>query len=217
MEFDFSPVLNYAPDLLKGIGVTTLISIAVALMSILGGLVVAVISVYTNKVLNWPLRFFIWLFMTTPLLLQIYLIYFGLGEWILIPAILVGILGLGFHYMAYNADIFIATIKSIAEGQYEASRSLGFGHWQTIISIVIPQAFIRSVPQVGNNMILMVKDTSVLSAIGVAELVYSSQYAISVTFRPFEFFITIAVIYYILNIVMELAQAKFEKFTADLR
>jgi polar amino acid transport system permease protein len=168
-------------------------------------------------VVSWPLRFFIWLFMTTPLLLQLYFLYFGLGEWILIPAILVGILGLGFHYMAYNADIFIATIKSVSIGQYEASRSLGFGHARTIFYIIVPQAFIRSIPQLGNNMILMVKDTSVLSAIGVAELVYASQYAISVTFRPFEFFIVIAVMYYMVNIFMELGQAWLERKTAYRR
>jgi len=124
---------------------------------------------------------------------------------------------LGFHYMAYNADIFIATIKSVADGQYEASRSLGFGHGTTIFYIIIPQALIRAIPQLGNNMILMIKDTSVLSAIGVAELVYASQYAISVSFRPFEFFIVIAVIYYIINIFMELGQSWLEKQTAFRR
>lgn len=214
MEFDFGPVITYFPTLLKGLGVGTLVAVVVAIMSTVGGLVVAVISIYINKVLSWPLRFFIWLFMTTPLLLQLYFLYFGLGEWVLIPAVLVGILGLGFHYMAYNADIFIATIKAVSDGQYEASRSLGFGHGASLLYIVVPQAFIRSIPQLGNNMILMVKDTSVLSAIGVAELVHASQYAISVTFRPFEFFIVIAALYYLINIFMELGQAWLERQTA---
>ncbi|WP_417578768.1 amino acid ABC transporter permease [Nitrincola sp.] len=217
MEFDFSPVITYAPTLMKGVWVTFLIALVVGIFSIVGGLLVAVISIFTNKVVSWPLRFFIWLFMTTPLLLQLYFLYFGLGEWILIPALMVGVLGLGFHYMAYNADIFMATMRSVSSGQYEASRSLGFGHVRTIYYIIVPQAFIRSVPQIGNNLILMVKDTSVLSAIGVAELVYASQYAISVSFRPFEFFIVIAVIYYILNLFMEYGQARFERMTADRR
>lgn len=217
MNFDFSPVLTYLPTLLQGIGITLLVGIVVALFSVAGGLLVAVISIYTNKVLSWPLRAFIWLFMTTPLLLQLYFLYFGLGELILIPAIAVGILGLGFHYMAYNADIFIATIKSVSDGQYEASRSLGFGHGVTIFYIILPQALIRAVPQLGNNLILMVKDTSVLSAIGVAELVYASQYAISVSFRPFEFFIVIALIYYGINILMELGQSWLERQTAYRR
>ncbi|MBA2778677.1 amino acid ABC transporter permease [Billgrantia kenyensis] len=214
MEFDFSPVITYFPTLLKGVGATLLIGLVVAIMSIIGGQIVAVISLYTRKAVNWPLRFFIWLFMTTPLLLQLYFLYFGLGQWILIPAIVVGVLGLGFHYMAYNADIFIATIKSVSNGQYEASRSLGFGHYATIFYIVIPQAFYRAVPQLGNNMIIMVKDISVLSAIGIAELVYMSQYAISVTFRPFEFYITIAVVYYLINVLMEAGQSWVERRAA---
>ncbi|SDI73971.1 amino acid ABC transporter permease [Billgrantia gudaonensis] len=217
MEFDFSPVITYFPTLIKGIGATLLIGLVVAIMSIIGGQIVAVITLYTKKTVNWPLRFFIWLFMTTPLLLQLYFLYFGMGQWILIPAIVVGVLGLGFHYMAYNADIFIATIKSVSSGQYEASRSLGFGHLATLFYIIIPQAFYRAIPQLGNNMIIMVKDISVLSAIGIAELVYLSQYAISVTFRPFEFYITIAVIYYLINVLMETGQAWVERRAAIRR
>jgi polar amino acid transport system permease protein len=217
MEFDFSPVITYFPTLIKGIGATLLIGLVVGIMSIIGGQIVAVITLYTKKVVNWPLRFFIWLFMTTPLLLQLYFLYFGLGQWILIPAIVVGVLGLGFHYMAYNADIFIATIKSVSSGQYEASRSLGFGHLATLFYIILPQALYRAIPQLGNNMIIMVKDISVLSAIGIAELVYMSQYAISVTFRPFEFYITIAVIYYLINILMETGQAWVERRAAARR
>lgn len=217
MEFDFTPVITYFPTLVKGVGATLLIGLAVAIMSIIGGQIVAVITLYTRKAVNWPLRFFIWLFMTTPLLLQLYFLYFGMGQWILIPAIVVGVMGLGFHYMAYNADIFIATIKSVSNGQYEASRSLGFGHLATIFHIIIPQAFYRAIPQLGNNMIIMVKDISVLSAIGIAEMVYLSQYAISVTFRPFEFYITIAVIYYLINILMETGQAWIERRAANRR
>ena len=214
MEFDFSPVIDYWPTLLQGVGVTLLIGLAVAVMSIVGGQIVAVITLYTRKMVNWPLRFFIWLFMTTPLLLQLYFLYFGIGEWILIPAIVVGVLGLGFHYMAYNADIFIATIKSVSSGQYEASRSLGFGHLRTLLYIIVPQAFYRALPQLSNNMIIMVKDISVLSAIGIGEMVYASQYAISVTFRPFEFYITIAVIYYLINLMMEAGQTWIERRAA---
>ncbi|MEQ6916587.1 amino acid ABC transporter permease [Halomonas aquatica] len=211
MEFDFSPVMEYWPTLLQGVGVTLLIGLAVAVMSVIGGQIVAVITLYTRKMVNWPLRFFIWLFMTTPLLLQLYFLYFGIGEWILIPAIMVGVLGLGFHYMAYNADIFIATIRSVSSGQYEASRSLGFGHLATLFYVVLPQSFNRAMPQLSNNMIIMVKDISVLSAIGIGEMVYVSQYAISVTFRPFEFYITIAVIYYLINLMMEAGQTWIER------
>lgn len=212
MTFDFTPVWDNIPSLLTGTGYTLFIAIFAAILSLVGGLVVALTTLYGKKVFSYPLRLFIWLFMGTPLLLQLYLLYFGLGQvGILIPAMLTGILGLGVHYMAYNADIFRATIQSIEHGQNEAARSLGFGRMQALWFFIVPQAIIRALPQLGNNMIIMLKDTSVLSVIGVTELVLNAQFEIANTFRPFEFYISIAVIYYILNLILETSLNLFEK------
>ena len=212
MNFDFTPVWENIPTLVSGTGYTLFIAIFAAVLSLAGGLVVALTTLYGKKVFSYPLRFFIWLFMGTPLLLQLYLLYFGLGQiGILIPAMVTGIVGLGIHYMAYNADIFRATIQSIESGQHEAARSLGFGRMQTLWLFIVPQAVYRALPQLGNNMIIMLKDTSVLSVIGVTELVLNAQFEIANTFRPFEFYIAIAVIYYILNLVLETSLNLFEK------
>jgi len=192
--------------------VTLEIAILSALLSLVGGLIVALITLYTNNFFNWPLRFFIWLFMGTPLLLQLYLLYFGLGQMgVLLPALLTGVLGLGIHYMAYNADIFHATIQSIEKGQDEAARTLGFGRAQTLWYFIVPQAVVRALPQLGNNMIILMKDTAVLSTISVTELLYKAQYEISQSFRPFEFYISVAVVYYVLNLVLETGLGRFEK------
>lgn len=212
MTFDFTPVWDNIPSLLTGTGYTLFIAIFAAILSLVGGLVVALTTLYGKKIFSYPLRLFIWMFMGTPLLLQLYLLYFGLGQvGILIPAMLTGILGLGVHYMAYNADIFRATIQSIEHGQNEAARSLGFGRMQALWFFIVPQAVIRALPQLGNNMIIMLKDTSVLSVIGVTELVLNAQFEIANTFRPFEFYISIAVIYYILNLILETSLNLFEK------
>ena len=212
MNFDFTPVWENIPTLISGTGYTLFIALFAAILSLVGGLVVALTTLYGKKIFSSPLRLFIWLFMGTPLLLQLYLLYFGLGQvGILIPALLTGILGLGIHYMAYNADIFRATLQSIDNGQTEAARSLGFGRMQTLWFFIVPQAIYRALPQLGNNMIIMLKDTSVLSAIGVTELVLNAQFEISNTFRPFEFYIAIAVIYYILNLMLETSLNLFEK------
>ncbi|MFT5068414.1 MAG: polar amino acid transport system permease protein [Candidatus Paceibacteria bacterium] len=212
MNFDFTPVWDNIPTLISGTGYTLFIALFAAILSLVGGLAVALTTLYGKKVFSYPLRFFIWLFMGTPLLLQLYLLYFGLGQvGILMPAILTGILGLGVHYMAYNADIFRATIESIDSGQSEAARSLGFGRMQTLWFFIVPQAVIRALPQLGNNMIIMLKDTSVLSAIGVTELVLNAQFEIANSFRPFEFYIAIAVIYYFLNLILETSLNMFEK------
>jgi polar amino acid transport system permease protein len=212
MNFDFTPVWDNIPTLLTGTGYTLLIALFAAIISLVGGLAVSLTTLYGKKIFSYPLRFFIWLFMGTPLLLQLYLLYFGLGQvGILIPALLTGILGLGIHYMAYNADIFRATILSIEKGQTEAARSLGFGRMHTLWFFIVPQAVFRALPQLGNNMIIMLKDTSVLSVIGVTELVLNAQFEISNTFRPFEFYISVAVIYYILNLILETSLNLFEK------
>jgi polar amino acid transport system permease protein len=218
MNFDFTPVFENYETLLTGAGYTVLIAVLAGILSLVGGLVVALTTLYGNKAFSYPLRFFIWLFMGTPLLLQLYLLFFGLGQiGILIPAMLIGILGLGIHYMAYNADIFRATIESIDKGQDEAARSLGFGRMQTLWLYIVPQAVNRALPQLGNNMIIMLKDTSVLSVIGVAELVLNAQFEIANTFRPFEFYISVAAIYYMLNLIMETSLNKIEKKLEDRR
>lgn len=212
MQFDFNPVLENMPTLLDGTLYTLFIALCAAVISLAGGLAVALTTLYGKGVFSYPLRFFIWLFMGTPLLLQLYLLYFGLGQiGILIPALVTGILGLGIHYMAYNADIFRATILSIEQGQTEAARSLGFGRLATLMYFIVPQAVNRAIPQLGNNLIIMVKDTSVLSVIGVTELVLNAQFEIANTFRPFEFYLAIAVIYYLLNLILEASLSACEK------
>ena len=204
MLFDFSPLLSHGGEIVQGTLVTIEIAVVVAILCVVGGLLVASISLYAPLLLKLPVRFFIWLFMGTPLLLQLYLLYFGLGQvGIRFSALTTGIVGLGVHYMAYNADIFRATILSIDSGQFEASRSLGLGRVRTFIYIIIPQTLYRATPQIGNNLIIMLKDTSVLSMLGVAELIHASQYVIATSFRPFELYISAAVIYYLLNLFME--------------
>lgn len=212
MLFDFSPLINHRLEILQGTLVTIEITVAATILSVVGGLLVASISLYGPLLLKLPVRFFIWLFMGTPLLLQLYLLYFGLGQvGIGFSALTTGIVGLGVHYMAYNADIFRATILSIDTGQFEASRSLGLGRIRTFIHIIVPQAIYLATPQVGNNLIVMLKDTSVLSIIGVAELIHASQYAIATSFRPFELYIAAAIIYYVLNLFMEYGLSVIDK------
>ena len=218
MNFDFTPVWENIPTLISGTGYTLFIAVFAAILSLVGGLVVALTTLYGKKLFSYPLRLFIWLFMGTPLLLQLYLLYFGLAQiGILIPALLIGILGLGVHYMAYNAEIFRAALQSIEKGQNEAARSLGYGRIQTLWLFIVPQAMYRALPQLGNNMIIMLKDTSVLSVIGVTELVLNAQFEIANTFRPFEFYIAIAVIYYILNLILEASLGHFEKIIEGRR
>ena len=201
---DFSIVSEYWPLIGKGLWWTVVISTASAVLSVVAGIGFALLVLYATPMLRYPARLFMWLFMGTPLLLQLFLIYFGLVQvGIDIPAIWSGIIALSLHFAVYNADIFRAGIASLDKGQTEAARSLGFGAWRTRIYIVVPQAVRNTVPAVGNMMIALLKESSIVSMIGIAELVHSAQLVISETYRPFEFYLTAAVLYYIVNLVLE--------------
>lgn len=209
---DFSVVPAYWPVIAQGVWWTVLISAISALLSVVFGVVFALLTLYGPTVLRYPVRFFMWLFMGTPLLLQLFLIYYGLVQvGIDIPAVAAGIIGLSLHFAVYNADIFRAGIVALDKGQAEAARSIGFGEWQTRVYIIVPQALRNTVPAVGNMMIALLKESAVVSMIGIAELVHSAQLAISETYRPFEFYITAAVLYYLINLVLEAVLGRIER------
>src|SRR5690606_22867393 len=114
-----------------------------------------------------------------------------------------GIIGLGLHFAVYNADVIRAGIVAVDPGQQEGARSLGLSRLQAFRYVVIPQAVRNVTPPLGNNLIALLKDSALVSVLGVAELVHASQLAISETYRPFEFYITAAVLYYLLNLLLE--------------
>lgn len=212
MTLDFQVVIPYLPLILQGAGWTVVITAGAAVLSILCGVIFAVGVLYAPKVVQIPLRCFMWLFMGTPLLLQLFLFYYGLGQiGIRIPAIWVGIIGLGLHFAVYNADVFRTAILTVDPGQTEGARSLGFGRGRTLRYVVVPQALRKSLAQIGNNLIAMLKDASIISVLGITELVYAAQQGISETYRPFEFYFVVAVIYYLMNLVLEVALAQVER------
>lgn len=209
---DFSVVPPYADILWLGVWWTVVLTISAALISFVFGIVFALVVLYAPKTVALPVRAFMWLFMGTPLLLQLFLIYYGLGQLgFKIPALIAGIIGLGLHFAVYNADILRAGIVAVDAGQTEGARSLGFGRTQTLRYFIVPQAIRNTIPAMGNNLIVLLKESSLVSIIGIAELVHAAQLAISETFRPFEFYITVAALYYILNLVLEAGLRQVEK------
>ncbi|MER8443281.1 amino acid ABC transporter permease [Mesorhizobium sp. M1066] len=209
---DFTVVAPYWDLLLIGAWWTAVLTVSAGALSFIGGILFAVIVLYAPKTVAYPVRAVMWVFMGTPLLLQLFLIYFGLVQiGIDIPALAAGIVGLGLHFAVYNADIIRAGIVAVDVGQTEGARSIGFGKWQTLRHVVIPQAIRNTAPPIGGNLIALLKESSIVSVIGIAELVHSAQLAISETFRPFEFYITAAALYYILNLVLEAVLRRFER------
>jgi len=201
---DFSVVWPYLGIIWTGVVWTAIITICASAVSVIGGIALAVAVLYGPRLVTYPVRLFSWVFMGTPLLLQLYLIYFGLVQiGIDIPALVAGIIGLGLHFAVYNADILRAGILAVDVGQTEGARTIGFSRWQTLRFVVVPQAILNTAPPIGNNLIALLKESAIVSVIGVAELVHSSQLAISETYRPFEFYVVAAALYYVLNLALE--------------
>ncbi len=209
---DFSIVAPYSALLLRGTWLTVAISVEAALLSLAAGLLFAVTLLYLPRLIQYPVRFFMWLFMGTPLLLQLFVIYFGLVQVGLdIPAFGAGVIGLGLHFAVYNADVFRAGLVAVDPGQTEAGRTLGLGRWRTLRYIVVPQVIQSTLPTIGSNMIALLKESAIVSMIGINVLVYATQLAISETYRPFEFYLVAGLIYYLLNIVLEVVLHRMER------
>jgi polar amino acid transport system permease protein len=212
MGLDFSVVPGFLDIMLLGAWWTLVGTVLGGALSFVGGIAFALITLYGHWAIRLPVRFVAWLFMGTPLLLQLFLIYFGLVHiGIDIPAVVAGVIGLGLHFAVYNSDIIQAGIKAVDKGQYEAARTLGLSRYQAFRHVVVPQAVRDVVPPIGNNLIALLKDSALISAIGVAELVHAAQLAISETFRPFEFYIAAAVFYYVINLVLEAGLRRVER------
>ncbi len=218
MSLDLGVVPSYWDILFTGLLWTILITVIAGAISIVLGMVIATMTLYGPKLVSLPMRGIMFLFMGTPLLLQLYLLYYGLSQvGILLPAFWTGVIGLGLHYAAYNADIFGASLLGVDPGQMEAARTLGFGKGATLRHFIVPQAVLAALPQVGNNTIILLKDTAVLSVLGIAELTLNAQRAISETYRPFEFYLTAAVLYYVVNIAMELVLKQADRKAEAIR
>ncbi|MFC4671755.1 amino acid ABC transporter permease [Seohaeicola nanhaiensis] len=212
MGLDFSVVPKYLDVIFLGALWTIAITVAAALLSFVGGIFFAVIALYAPRAVRLPMRAFEWLFMGTPLLLQLFLIYFGLVQiGIDLPAFVAGVIGLGLHFAVYNSELIQTAILAVDRGQMEAARTLGLSRTQTLRKVVVPQAVRDVIPPIGNNMIALLKDSALVSVIGVAELTLSAQLAIGRTYRPFEFYLVAALFYYVINLAMEAVLRRIER------
>ena len=204
MDFRFDIIQEYAPYFLKGTLLTIGLSIAGVLIGTVLGLLIGLGKMMRNKILSAPFKVYITVFRGTPLFVQIYIVHFGI-----IPAvtgstngIATGIVALSLNSAAYVAEIFRSGIQSIEKGQMEAARSLGMTHVRSMWSVILPQAFKRIIPPLCNEFIVLVKDSSLLAAVAVPELMYWGKAAQGQYYRVWEPYLTAAVIYLVLTLVL---------------
>ena len=200
MDLDFKIILDWWPLILDGFKLTLVIVIGAILLGIpLGGLL-AFRRQSRFKVISISSTAFIELFRNTPFMIQVFLLFYVLPFYgIRIPANIVGIIGLALFGSVYYAEIIRAGIDAIPRGQLESARSTGMSYWQSMTNIVLPQTMRIILPPIGNQTLSLVKESSILSTITVQELTMSALIVQGQTFRPFEVFIVITLLYWGVN------------------
>lgn len=202
MVFDLEVVARYLPFLLQGVGITVEFTlIAFSAGSILG-LLLALARISKNPIFHYPAVAYIDFVRGTPLLAQIYLIHFGLPQIFGYTPVgyIDALLALTLNSTAYIAEIMRAGIESIDRGQMEAARSLGMTYVQAMRYVILPQALRRVVPPMGNEFIALLKESSLVSVIGMEDLMMRSRMMAGRSFRPFEAYFTAALIYLALTL-----------------
>lgn len=201
MDFRFDIIADYLPLLLRGALYTLGISLSGIVLGSILGLGIALGKMSRLWLLRWPMQAYINFFRGTPLLVQIFIVHFGLvpAMYGKTNAILAGVIALSLNAAAYTAEIYRAGIQSISNGQTEAAVSLGMSRWQTMRFVVLPQAVKRMIPAFGNEFIVLLKDSSLLTLVTVPEIMYWSNAMKNQYLRIWEPYLTAAVLYFILT------------------
>jgi len=190
-------------------------TIAISSVSIVIGLAigacVSALMLARSAWLSCPARIFVSFFRGTPLLVQLFIWFFGLPQFgVMLPAFACGVLGLGMYSGAYVSEIVRGAIQSVDRGQSEAARSLGMSKGQAMRIIILPQAVVRMIPPLGNEFIALIKNSALVSLLTIHDLMHEGQKIISVSYRSLETYLVVAVIYLVLTTVTTMILRRIE-------
>ncbi|NLJ61308.1 MAG: amino acid ABC transporter permease [Firmicutes bacterium] len=213
VALDFSIIPGIIPALLVGTRLTVELAIIAVAIGLVIGSFVGIGRVGGNRMVRIVTGIYVDFIRGTPLLVQLFLVYFGLPSLIgrPVPPFMAAIAAMGINSGAYVAEIVRAGIQSIDRGQMEAARSVGLTYAQSMQYIIFPQAFRRIIPPLGNEFIAMLKDSSLVSVIALEELLRKGQVVITRTFRPFEVYMVVALIYLVMTLAISRLVAWSEK------
>ncbi|MFB1527143.1 ABC transporter permease subunit [Staphylococcus aureus] len=204
MNDDSGFISKYGSFFLKGIKITILISlIGVALGSILGAFV-ALMKLSKIKIISWIASIYIEILRGTPMLVQVFIVFFGITAalGLDISALVCGTIALVINSSAYIAEIIRAGINAVDKGQMEAARSLGLNYRQTMKRVIMPQAIKNILPALGNEFVTLIKESSIVSTIGVGEIMFNAQVVQGISFDPFTPLLVAAALYFVLTFVL---------------
>jgi len=208
--FDF--IIDYYPMFLKGTGITILLAIITIVSGTLIGILISLArfnnKTFIGKMLNKIADCYVSFFRGTPLMIQLFIFWFGLPQLLgirlkpvgFIPAeFIVAAIALAINSGAYVAEIFRAGIQAVDNGQMEAGRSLGLCEKQTLKHIILPQAVKNILPALGNEFVVIIKESAIVSVIGLADLMYNADKVMVATYNAFGVYLVAALIYFMLT------------------
>ncbi len=203
---------SFWPLLSAGLIFTVPLTLITFLLGIVLGLSVALARLYGPAPLVMLVRFYVWLIRGTPLLVQLFLIFYGLpSAGIVLDAFTAAVIGFTLNIGAYSSEIIRATLAAIPKGQWEAAYSIGMNWPQVMWRVILPQAARIAVPPLSNTFISLVKDTSLAAAVTVPELFQAAQRLASVTYEPLILYIETALIYLMFSSVLSTLQDRLEQ------
>lgn len=210
-EFISLAISSFWPMLYAGLVFTIPITLISFSLGLLLGFIVALIRLYGPAPLKSVVRFYVWIIRGTPLLVQLFLIFYALPSvGITLDAFPAAVIGFALNVGAFTSEVIRATLLSVAKGQWEAAHSIGMSWGQSLRYIILPQAARVAVPPLSNTFISLVKDTSLASVITVPELFLAAQRIAAVTYQPLILYSEAALLYLLISSVLSYLQSRLE-------
>lgn len=219
-QLDFGPVLKATGEFMQGVGITLLFSLGTVFFGTLLGFIINLGHMSKHKPLAWLCGFYVSLIRGTPLLIQLYILAYGIPilMGVNVNIFISGLVGLSLNSSAYVAEIFRSGIQAVDPGQNEAARSLGLSSSYTMKHIIFPQALKNILPAIGNEFVTVVKESSVVSIIGIADITRVADLVKASTLKVFEALIYAALLYYVITSVLSwlirLGEKRLNKYAA---
>lgn len=199
MHLDFMVVFSYWQVLAKGLALTLAFTVSCALLGSVFGFLLSLLRLSKNRFISIPTGLYVELFRGTPLLIQLFWIFFCLPVvfGFSVPPYVSVLLALTLYMTAITSETFRGALKSIPSEQHDACTALGMARWNKVLYVIFPQALLRAVPPLLSNVISLFKESALISSVGIADLMFVGQNISNSTARPVEFLSAVAVIYFL--------------------
>jgi polar amino acid transport system permease protein len=202
MEWDWAFVVQILPTLIEGVKITIIATLLGSVLAAIVGLVIAIVRRSSNRLVSMPMGFIAEFIRGTPLLVQLYFIFYVLPDLgITLSPLVAGVIGLGLHYGTYAAEVYRAGIDNVARGQWEAAKACNLSAYQTWTQVIMPQALPPMIPALANYFIAMFKETPLLSAITVLELMNQARSIANYNYRYIEPITMVGAFFLVISLV----------------